>query len=81
MSVGRKNNVIIVPLITVGDKVIVKARDLEGNIMDIDWKWSNFLFVQKHTYLDVEGGKVGALAMQFPREEGSKPTSIKQTQC
>jgi hypothetical protein len=65
--VGRIHDALVVPLEN-KDRT-VNVRDESGSNLEVDWVWTNFLFAERLTYIDVaEGQRVGAVIVHFPRE-------------
>ncbi|KAJ0423314.1 hypothetical protein BJY00DRAFT_278995 [Aspergillus carlsbadensis] len=65
--IGRIHDALVVPL--ENRDSTVNVRDESGSNWEIKWIWTNFLFVQRLTHIDVaEGQRVGAVIVHFQRQ-------------
>ncbi|KAL4933501.1 uncharacterized protein BDV17DRAFT_111057 [Aspergillus undulatus] len=68
LSVGRVHDALVVPLEN-KRKTNIIVRDESGRV-EVGWVWTNCLFTDHLTYLDIaEGERVGAVIVHFPRQQ------------
>jgi hypothetical protein len=65
-TIARQNRSLLLHLTPIGNPV-VKVKNLEGRVADIDWNGDNYFDVSKTCNVEVSGnGKVGCLYVVFP---------------
>ncbi|KAL4950826.1 hypothetical protein BDW69DRAFT_50405 [Aspergillus filifer] len=67
--VGRIHDAMVVPLES-EQKTSITVRNDSGSKTEVGWLWTNILFTDHLTYIDIaEGERVGAVVVHFPRQQ------------